>query len=161
MSVPTIQVRQPQPHDLIAGSFVIAGFASGFEGVVQWRVLDSAGSSLGDGQLAGVGSNGTEHDFGDQVALTHNTERGDTVTIQVFGEQPTGPDLNQIPVTLFNDMTGFRLYEVKPGDTLTSIATQQGEGGTSANDIFAANRDRLTDPDLIFPGQVLRVPLFS
>lgn len=43
---------------------------------------------------------------------------------------------------------------VEPGDTLSGIAAEQG---TTWQDLYEANRDRVDDPDLIYPGQVLRV----
>jgi lysozyme len=50
-----------------------------------------------------------------------------------------------------------RTYTVQPGDTLSGIAAQQGvAGGWQA--IFDANRDVLSDPNQIYPGQVLRLP---
>ncbi len=44
-------------------------------------------------------------------------------------------------------------YTVQPGDTLFSIAAIRG---TTVNELVALND--LTDPDLLLPGQVLRVP---
>jgi nucleoid-associated protein YgaU len=61
-------------------------------------------------------------------------------------------------VTLFTGLRGWRLYEVKGGDTLSEIARDQGENITFT-DIFEANRDILNDPNRINPGQILRVPL--
>jgi LysM domain len=75
------------------------------------------------------------------------------------GENPPGTDLNQVHVTLFTELRGWRLYEVVRGDTLSRIARDQGQD-TRVDDVFEANRDTVTDPDRIFPGQVLRVPLF-
>jgi resuscitation-promoting factor RpfA len=47
-------------------------------------------------------------------------------------------------------------YTVQPGDTLGGIATAQGiEGGWEA--LFEMNRDRISDPNLIYVGQVLVV----
>lgn len=46
-------------------------------------------------------------------------------------------------------------YEVKSGDNLSKIA--QGYGLTW-QDIFEANKDQISDPDKIFPGQKLRIP---
>jgi nucleoid-associated protein YgaU len=49
-------------------------------------------------------------------------------------------------------------YTVKSGDTLSKIAKEtMGEAGRYM-DIFNANRDQLTDPDKIKPGQVLKIP---
>ncbi len=159
-----IEVRQPRDHDLIGGTFTIAGFGSGFEATVLWRVLDESGAVLGAGSLQGVGSMGVIDDFGHDVSLGHDSVRGEHGMLQVFGddpsgERPPGPDLNEVRVTVFSGLAGWRLYEVRQGDTLTRIARDEGQD-TRAQDVFEANRDQLTDPDLIRPGQVLRVPLF-
>ncbi len=47
-------------------------------------------------------------------------------------------------------------YTVKRGDTLSEIARDHGLAGWHR--LYAANRDKIYDPDLIFPGQVLRIP---
>jgi nucleoid-associated protein YgaU len=48
-----------------------------------------------------------------------------------------------------------KTYTVKPGDTLSKIGSQFG---VSWQKIFEANRDKLDDPDKIFPGQELTIP---
>lgn len=163
--VKLIDVRQPRPQDVVASRFVIAGFGSGFEATVVWRVLAEDGSVLGEGLVPGVGSMGTVRDFGHEVVVDAPGARGDHVLLQVFGDDPSGEnppglDLEEVPVTLFAAMQGWRLHEVVRGDTLSAIAREHGEGGTRVADVFEANRDVLDDPDLIRPGQVLRVPLF-
>ncbi|MEO0327145.1 MAG: peptidoglycan-binding protein LysM [Pseudomonadota bacterium] len=50
------------------------------------------------------------------------------------------------------------LHEVKKGDTLWAIAKKHYGNGSKYNDIFDANKPMLTDPDLIYPGQMLRIP---
>jgi nucleoid-associated protein YgaU len=49
-------------------------------------------------------------------------------------------------------------YTVKPGDTLSKIAKHFFGDANAYNEIFEANRDQLSDPDKIKPGQVLRIP---
>jgi LysM repeat protein len=51
-----------------------------------------------------------------------------------------------------------RTYTVKPGDTLSGIARQQLGNANAYMKIFEVNRDQLTDPDKIRPGQVLKIP---
>lgn len=51
-----------------------------------------------------------------------------------------------------------RTYTVKSGDTLSKIAKEMLGNAADYGKIFDANRDQLTNPDLIKPGQVLRMP---
>lgn len=51
--------------------------------------------------------------------------------------------------------TGGNTYTVKPGDTLSGIAKAHG---ITAPALYNANRDRLKDPNQIYPGQELVVP---
>ena len=51
-----------------------------------------------------------------------------------------------------------RTYTVKAGDTLSAIAKEHLGSANSYMKIFEANRDQLTDPDKIKPGQVLKIP---
>ena len=51
-----------------------------------------------------------------------------------------------------------KTYVVKSGDTLSKIAKQVLGNASDYMKLFEANRDQLTNPDLIKPGQVLRVP---
>ena len=51
-----------------------------------------------------------------------------------------------------------KTYTVKAGDTLSQIAKDHlGSAGVYMK-IFELNKDQLTDPDKIKPGQVLRLP---
>ena len=49
-------------------------------------------------------------------------------------------------------------YTVKAGDTLSKIAKEHLGDANAYMDIFNANKDQLTDPDKIKPGQVLKIP---
>lgn len=49
-------------------------------------------------------------------------------------------------------------YTVERGDTLSQIAKQFYGKASEWDAIFQANRDQLDDPDLIQPGQVLKIP---
>jgi nucleoid-associated protein YgaU len=54
--------------------------------------------------------------------------------------------------------TATRTYTVKAGDTLSAIAKQQLGDANAYMKIFEANRDQLSDPNKIKPGQVLKIP---
>ena len=49
-------------------------------------------------------------------------------------------------------------YTVKSGDTLSKIAKEHLGDANAYMKIFNANKDQLTDPDKIQPGQVLKIP---
>jgi len=49
-------------------------------------------------------------------------------------------------------------YTVQPGDTLGKIAKHQLGDANAYMEIFNANRDQLSDPDKIKPGQQLKIP---
>ncbi len=51
-----------------------------------------------------------------------------------------------------------KYYVVVKGDTLSSIARRQYGDARKWGPIFEANRDRIKDADLIYPGQQLRIP---
>lgn len=51
-----------------------------------------------------------------------------------------------------------RTYTVKSGDTLSAIAKEHLGSAGAYMKIFDLNKDQLTDPDKIKPGQVLRLP---
>lgn len=54
--------------------------------------------------------------------------------------------------------TSATTYTVKAGDTLSKIAKEHLGNANAYMAIFEANRDQLTDPDEIKPGQVLKIP---
>ena len=49
-------------------------------------------------------------------------------------------------------------YTVKAGDTLSAIAKAHLGDANAYMKIFEANKDQLSDPNKIKPGQVLRIP---
>lgn len=53
---------------------------------------------------------------------------------------------------------GARTYTVKSGDTLSKIAREHLGDANAYMRIFDANKDQLSDPDKIKPGQVLKLP---
>jgi nucleoid-associated protein YgaU len=51
-----------------------------------------------------------------------------------------------------------RTYTVKAGDTLSAIAKEHLGSAGAYMKIFELDKDQLTDPDKIKPGQVLKLP---
>jgi nucleoid-associated protein YgaU len=51
-----------------------------------------------------------------------------------------------------------KTYTVQAGDTLSKIAKEHLGNANAYMKIFDANKDQLSDPDKIKPGQVLKIP---
>ncbi len=65
-------------------------------------------------------------------------------------EDPSEPGAEESPTSQF--------YTVQSGDTLGAIAKRFYGSAGKYPVIFEANRPMLTDPNKIYPGQVLRIP---
>jgi nucleoid-associated protein YgaU len=78
-----------------------------------------------------------------------NTRRPDFSDVK-SGSSSTGAE----PRELDREVT----YTVQSGDSLSKIAKERYGDGTKWKAIFEANRDQITNPDLIHPGQVLKIP---
>lgn len=53
----------------------------------------------------------------------------------------------------------YEMYTVKEGDWLSKIAGAYYGDVHKWDRIFQANRDQISDPDKIRPGQILKIPL--
>lgn len=81
-------------------------------------------------------------------------------------EQSARPDFSNVrsgassteSITGGDGAGGGRTYTVVAGDTLSEIAKAHYGKAGRWRAIFEANRDRIDDPDRIFPGQVLDIP---
>ena len=51
-----------------------------------------------------------------------------------------------------------RFYTIKSGDSLSKIAKEIYGDYKKWEDLFAANKEVIENPDLIYPGQTIRIP---
>ena len=70
------------------------------------------------------------------------------ITLRTVPSEP-GPDATQ---------QQNRTYTVKPGDSLWRIAARELGSGRRWQEIYALNRELISNPSLIFPGQELTLP---
>jgi nucleoid-associated protein YgaU len=68
---------------------------------------------------------------------------------QVNADKLTAPDPTQ----------KVEYYVIKSGDTLSAIAQKFYGQGSAYPRIFEANREVIKNPDLIYPGQKIRIPM--
>ena len=62
-------------------------------------------------------------------------------------------------ITVVEPSEEAHFHTVAPGDTLWALAEKVYGDGSCYTEIFEANKPMLSNPDLIFPGQVLRCPM--
>jgi resuscitation-promoting factor RpfA len=143
--LPRVPLSSIQPGDLVIYSFSsfadhVALYVGGGRtvdtashhpnGGVGYSVLHRAG-----GTIAGV------------VRPTGPTEPSSAVRTQPRASTPRADEGKQ-PVAAGT-------HEVVHGEWLSSIARRYG---TTWQTLYALNRDKIHDPDLIYPGQILRLP---
>lgn len=98
---------------------------------------------------------------GDKVTVTgqaKSTEEAEKITLTLGNTVGVSTVDNQLSVAQASPEA--KMYTVKKGDTLWKIAEENyGKGqGAKYPQIFEANKPMLSDPDKIYPGQVLRIP---
>ena len=95
-----------------------------------------------------------------QVLYVSGTVASDAEKQQIWSAyQKIDPDMRAGDMVLdisVAESPGQSTYTVKSGDSLSKIATQYPN--LTWQEIFQANKDQISDPDLIHPGQVLKIP---
>jgi nucleoid-associated protein YgaU len=134
-----------------------------------WNFLKGAGKSLvgGDDTPDAETLKQEVHELGLDAEGLDITVEGDTV--KVTGEAAS-QEMREKVILAVGNVEGVSAVEdnvsgpepvfhtVEKGDTLWAIATKTLGNGSRYTEIFEANRPMLKDPDLIYPGQVLRIP---
>lgn len=66
--------------------------------------------------------------------------------------------VKNVEVEGVNDDSAENFYTIEKGDNLSKIAKKFYGNANLYNKIFEANREVIKDPDLIYPGQKIRIP---
>ena len=80
-----------------------------------------------------------------------------TVQITIKQERPR-PVVVQTPSRPATTAPTTRTYTVVRGDCLWNIAKKYYGNGSQYTKIYNANRDKIKNPSLIYPGQVFVIP---
>lgn len=94
------------------------------------------------------------------VLYVSGTAASDDVKQKIWSAyQRIDPDMRAGDMVLDIQVTenpNQQTYTVKSGDSLSKIAGSYP--GITWQEIFQANKDQISNPDLIHPGQVLKIP---
>jgi nucleoid-associated protein YgaU len=163
MAIPFISVRHPKAHDIVDDPVEVAGVGTGFEGTLSARLRDAAGHELATKSFA-AGGTGIWGNFFFRIDVpgVPAKARGTLEVYEVSAKDGSEIHKHVIPIlfgrALVDPFQGFAVHTVESGETLSGIADEFYGDPAKFQIIFAANRDVLSDPDVIVPGQVLRIP---
>jgi len=163
MAIPLISLRHPRAHDIVDDPVEVAGVGTGFEGTLQARVRDASGNELAQRSFE-AGGTGIWGNFFFRIDVPGipSRPRGSLEVFEISAND--GSEINKQVVrlvfgrALVDPYHGFAVHTVQAGDTLSAIADQFYGDRARFTTIFEANRNVLDDPDVIFPGQELRIP---
>ncbi len=160
---PPMKVLQPQPFDIVDQRVQIAGVGTGFEATIGLRVRDGESRQLAR-TFVNTGGTGVLGNFQAQVELPDVPPTPDGF-VEVFdaGGADVPANMVVVPVVFGEHLVagyyGFAVRTVVQGDTLSGIAQEAYGDASLYLRVFSANRNQLSDPNLISPGQQLRVPM--
>jgi nucleoid-associated protein YgaU len=160
----SVDVQQPRPYDLVSYPIQIAGVAgAAFEANFNYRITEGHDEVTGFFMAGdGVGGHGQ---FQLTVDVSSASFQLDRVFVEVFHTSPhDGAELDKVivPVVLGpRIMPGYLNHlehVVEPGETLWSIAALYYGSGNLYYRLVSANPHTIPNPNLIHPGDIVRVP---
>lgn len=111
---------------------------------------------------ATVSSTSPETTAAPASAQAAQTESADTNVAQTAASTPVqaeaAPSQSEPAAQPQTPQPPVRIVTVQPGATLWAIARDRYGEGLAYVQVFEANKDKIRDPDLIYPGQVFTVP---
>ncbi|NOR79455.1 MAG: peptidoglycan-binding protein LysM [Methyloprofundus sp.] len=100
------------------------------------------------------------------IGVTDSTEAAQKVILMAGNVEGVEEVIPQIQI---NDVEGdieaalepenVEYYVIQSGDSLSKIAKKYYQNAMEYPRIFAANKEVIKDPDLIYPGQKIRIPM--
>jgi nucleoid-associated protein YgaU len=96
-----------------------------------------------------------------KVVLSGNAESADALekTVLIAGNVQGVSEVAADAVAAPQQQAKVEYYTIERGDTLSAIAQRFLGKASDYPKIFEANREVIKDPDLIYPGQKIRIPL--
>jgi len=150
----------------IASALAIGGIAYGPDGGVTISGKAPEGSAirvLASGREVGETTAGSDGAWSFSPSLDALAPGRYTLKVEQLGEDgnvvahASTPFQRAEPEAVAN-LAESGEFIVQPGDSLWSISQRLFNDGSKFERIFEANRDRIDNPDLIYPGQVLKLP---
>jgi hypothetical protein len=160
----TNRIDQPRQFDLVGNPILIGGVGTGFEATLSYRVHDGHDEVTGSFMVGG--GTGEHGQYQLQVDVSGAAFSLDRLFVEVFEvSAEDGSEIHKVVVPVIYGprivpgYVGYREHLVRRGDTLWAIAQSNYGNGSEYPLIVRANPHLISDPDRIFPGQLLRIPM--
>ncbi|WEV78327.1 LysM peptidoglycan-binding domain-containing protein [Janibacter cremeus] len=159
----SIEIQQPQPHDIVGDTVMIAGTAGGaFEANFNYRVTEGHDEVTGHFMAGdGIGGHGQFQVTVDVSSAAFTLHTAFVEVFHVSARDAAELDTRVVPVILGRLLVpGYRTYlehVVSSGETLWSIAQTHYGNGSLYHRLVHAN-PAITNPNLISVGDLIRVP---
>lgn len=157
-------IQQPAAYDLVGNPILVGGIGQGFEATLQYRVHDGHDERTG---FFNVGGGTGEHgQYQIAIDVAGAAFMLDRLFVEVYEESAQdGSEINKVTVPVIYGprivpgYIGYRIHVVHPGDTLSAIADANYGNSGDFDKIVRANPLVISDPNLIFVGQSLKIPI--
>jgi nucleoid-associated protein YgaU len=108
----------------------------------------------------GITNLGVAFDSG-QVSLSGDAESAEAMekTVLIAGNVKGVSDVDASGINAPEPAEDVQYYTIESGDTLSKIAKEFLGNAMDYPKIFEANREVIKDPNLIYPGQKIRIPV--
>lgn len=160
----TNRIDQPLPYDIVGNPILVGGVGTGFEANLSYRVHEGHDEVTGHFMLGG--GTGEHGQFQLSVDVSGASFMLNRLFVEIYEESAEdGSEINRVTVPvlygpgLIDGYFGYREHVVGSGQTLSGIALQHYGNASKYPIIVAANPLAISNPDLIHPGQVFKIPI--
>ncbi len=162
MESKNIIIQQPQAFDIVDRNILIAGIGVGFEGSLSLYVSDGHFEVESYAMAGGT----SLRQFHAHVEIPENMEfQLDRISL-VVSDDSAGCEEAPCPTVfvplifaprILENYSGYWNHTVEEGDTLSKLAQKYYNNSTMWKTIYRANINTISNPDIIYPGQNLRI----
>ena len=116
--------------------------------------IDNLTAAYDDGKVNLVGSTDSLEAAQKAVLMAGNIKGVNEVTVNIAVSEVDDADIQAAL-----EPENVEYYIIQSGDSLSKIAKKYYQNAMEYPRIFDANKEVIKDPDLIYPGQKIRIPL--
>ncbi|HHD80061.1 MAG TPA: LysM peptidoglycan-binding domain-containing protein [Campylobacterales bacterium] len=162
MDSKNIIIQQPQAFDLVDRKILVAGVGVGFEGTISLYVSDGHFEVESFAMAGGT----SLRQFQAEITIPDNINFELDRIFLIASDDTAGCEEAPCPKVfvpllfaprILENYSGYWNHAVQNGETLSSIAQHYYNDSSMWKAIYRANTNTINNPDIIFPGQNLRI----